>query len=267
MDVDTLLKTSKLPRHEAERLLQSVTGITRAALFDVDLDAGQVSDYQVLAGRRSAGEPLQYVEGSAAFGPIEVAVDPRVLIPRPETEQVWERAMALLGDGPCRVVDLCTGSGCIALATKKRRPDDIVVGTDVSAPALDVAKTNAAALDLSVEFLQGDLFGALSDDLAGRVDLIVTNPPYVSPREWNKLPHDVRDHEPRSALVADENGLAFYRRLANEADGWLSAGGAIVAEIGETQGDAVKSLFVGWSVEIERDLADRDRILVATMSG
>ena len=234
----------------------------------VDLDGYQLSCFDDLAARRVAGEPLQYLEGTAPFGPIELAVDWRALIPRPETEQLWERAMQALAPDHRTVVDLCTGSGCIALATKHQRPDIRVIATDLSEEALSLARNNAEALGLDVAFRHGDLLDALYPELRGRVDLFVTNPPYVSPAEWDALPPDVRNHEPRMALVADEDGLAFFRRLASGAGEWLGERGVLVAEIGETQGDDCDQLFSeqGWRATVAQDLNGRDRFLTAWMA-
>ena len=266
MDTRAILDSTELPRHEVERLIMVVTGAPR---FDVvggvTIDAESVNRLGDLVARRQGGEPLQYLEGTAAFGPIEVAVDPRVLIPRPETEQLWERLMAFLPDDGVIVVDVCTGSGCIALATKHQRHDLSVIGTDISGDALDVARGNARSLGLDVSFREGDLLSALDPSLHGAVGAIVSNPPYVARSEWNRLPIDVRDHEPELALVAGEDGLAVYRRMAVEAGQWLTEDGAVLMEIGEHQGEAVVRLFraEGWATQLDVDLAGRDRFLTA----
>lgn len=268
MNATNLIGRSELPRHEAERLLRTVTGETRAALLGgLELDDRRVSRFEELELRRAGGEPLQYLEGTVSFGLIEVAVDSRVLIPRPETEQLWERAIALLPEGPGVVVDLGTGSGCIALAVKHRCPDLQVIATDISDEALSLARKNAEALALDVKFRRGDLFDALDPELQGRVDLIVTNPPYVTADEWDRLATEIRDFEPRQALVAAEEGLAFYRRMAERSGEWLRPGGVVIAEIGETQGEAVSALFGqrGWEASIDQDLNQRDRFVTARL--
>ena len=224
----------------------------------------QAIRFRRLVSRRLAGEPLQYLEGSAQFGPIELGVDRRVLIPRPETEQLWERAMDLMPPRPCTVVDMGTGSGCLALAIKHDRPDILVVATDISPAALDVARTNAMRLGLDVEFREGDRLGALDSSMRSAVAMIVTNPPYVSEKDWMDLPRDVRDYEPKAALAIGD-GLDMYRYLASEAPGWLVSDGVLVAEIGEQHGEEVKELFdrKGWEAAVTRDWAERDRFLVA----
>ena len=162
-----------------------------------------------------AGEPLQYLEGTAAFGPWDLHVDPRVLIPRPETELLWEIAAALV-EAPKVIVDLCTGSGALAIALAKSFPEARILGTDLSADALDVAKENGDLHETSVEWCIGDLFGALPDDLRGNIDLLVSNPPYVAEHEYEGLPDDVR-REPRMALVRDRR-LAVRSRSVRAGD-------------------------------------------------
>ena len=257
---------SELPRHEELWLLEHVTGKERHALVGaVELSEPEAAALSELRARRLGGEPLQYLIGTAPFGPIDVQVDARVLIPRPETEQLWERAMHLLPAGAGIVVDLCTGSGCLALATKHERPADRVIAADLSADAAAVAAANAQRLDLSVEVVVGDLFEPVDESVRGRVDLIVTNPPYVTTDEWHSLPLDVREHEPRMALEAGADGLSVVRRIAHEAAAWLQSEGKLVMEIGETQGRTVLDLFerTGWAARVERDHADRDRFVTA----
>lgn len=248
-----------LPGYEAERLRRVAAG------GGAELDAGGRARFAELCRRRRAGEPLQYLEGTAAFGPIEVLVDGRVLIPRPETEQLWERVMALAPSGPGTVADVGTGSGCLALAVKHRRPDLRVVAVDIDPGALGLARRNAHRLGLETEFALGDLLAPLDPGLRGEVDVIASNPPYIAESEWAGLPAEVRDYEPRIALAGGEDGLLFHRRLAREARPWLAPGGVLMAEIGETQGADVAALFAaaGWEAEIAPDLTGRDRFLTA----
>lgn len=234
-----------LPPHELRRL--------RA----VARDDRHLAD---LVGRRLAGEPLQYLEGSAAFVSFDLVVDERVLIPRPETEGLWDLACSLVTD-PSVIVDLCTGAGALAIALARRFTQARVVGADLSEDALTVARRNGAALAPGVEWRSGDLFDALDPDLRGTVDLLVANPPYVSAAEWDGLPADVR-REPRMALVAGETGLEVLARIAVEATEWLSPNGRLVCEIGESQGQAVLEMFSGYrSAAVLSDLAERDRYL------
>jgi release factor glutamine methyltransferase len=235
-----------LPDHESRRLW-AVSG-------------GDPDRYRRLAAERIAGAPLQYLEGTAPFGPLDLVVDERVLVPRPETEQLWELAVRL-SDRPAVVVDLCTGSGALALACKTSWPGARVVGTDLSPDAVEVARLNAGRLALDVEFVVGDLFGALAGDLEGRIDLLVANPPYVASSEWATLPADVR-REPRMALVAGAGGMDVIDRIGAGCPRWLSAGGRVVCEIGERQSDPARAAFSGLAeVEVHRDLAGRHRFV------
>jgi release factor glutamine methyltransferase len=255
-----------LPSYELERLKMAATGRSRAQLLaDPALDPAERWRLDGLIVRRLAGEPLQYLEGRVPFGPIEVKVDRRALIPRPETEQLWEAATATLGEvGPgTPLVDLGTGSGVLALALKRRFPTAPVYATDLSAEALDLARENAAAAGLEVTFLQGDLFDPLPRSLRGRVELIVANPPYLSEAEWEQLPDEIRLHEPREALVAGPAGTEVLARIAADACWWLRAGGRVLCEIGEDQGEAALALFGAYESEVRLDLAGRPRFLVA----
>ena len=263
-----LVSESGLAAHEVERLLQLVTGADRSAVVGgIPVDDAGLLRFRELVSRRRAGEPLQYLEGTVQFGPIELEVDGRVLIPRPETEQLWERAMALLPGRACTVVDVGTGSGCLALAIKHERRDVHVVASDVSSDALDLARNNARRLKLDVEFRHGDGLAALDPSMRGAVRVIVTNPPYVAEADWADLPSDVRDHEPRSALVMGD-GLDMYRHLAAGASSWLEAAGVLVTEIGDLQGREVTRIFrsSGWEASVEQDWTGRDRFLVARIS-
>lgn len=207
--------------------------------------------------------------GTAAFRRLELRVGPGVFIPRPETELVAERAMARLPSG-ATLADLCTGSGAIALSVADERPDALVVASELSPEALRWAASNLDSLGLQVALFQGDLFEPLPTDLAGRLDVVVSNPPYVDPDERSILPRDVVDHEPAEALFAPERGTAVIERIADEARTWLRRDGWLVLEIGETQGEGVRKILAerGYvDVAIEQDLAGRDRIAEARWPG
>ena len=200
--------------------------------------------------RRAAGEPLQYVLGSWSFRELDLWIDGRVLIPRPETEQVVERALlaarALLGTGRVlRIADLGTGSGAIALSLVSELPlgRAEIWATDLSDDALAVARANLAGVGrrgAAVRVVQGEWFAALPADARGTFDLIVSNPPYVADDEV--LPPDVARWEPAQALYAGPTGLEAIEHIVREAAQWLAPHGVLVVEIGETQGDAVAAL-------------------------
>jgi release factor glutamine methyltransferase len=255
-----------LPSHELERLRRAVTGFPAARLVVApDLTHEQQAALDGLVQRRVDGEPLQYLEGTVDFGPITIGIDPRALIPRPETERVWEEAVLSLREaGPGTViVDLGTGSGCLALALKHAFPEARVIGVDVSEAALQLASENGARTGLDVEWLHGDLFGPLDDELRGRVDLVVSNPPYVAEGDRASLPSEVRDYEPPEALFAGPDGTEVLRAIAAEAFWWVGIGGWVVCEIGDGQSAAASSIFAGYDHEVRKDLAGRDRIVVA----
>jgi release factor glutamine methyltransferase len=252
-----------LPTHERRRLLSVVTGHPLAEVYDgMELTDRQARRYRQLGLRRMDGEPLQYLEGTVQFGPIAISIDKRALIPRPETERLWERCVELL-DEPEFVLDLCTGSGCLALALKHKFPGAHVVGTDVSPEALGLANQNAKTLGAIVEFREGDLYEALPEDLMGAFDLIVSNPPYVEDDAF--LPMEIREHEPALALRAGDDGLSVLRPLIADARRWLAPGGILALEIGETQGEDVAALcgIAGFDASVEEDLAGRDRYVIA----
>jgi release factor glutamine methyltransferase len=235
----------RLPDHELRRL-EAVAGVN-----------GTIDD---LIKRRLDGEPLQYIEGTAQFGSLELVVDKRVLIPRPETETLFEIASRIVRL-PEVIVDLCTGSGALALALKQHFPTAAVFATDISADAIEVAAENMARTDNSIYLANGDLFDPLPTSLIGEVDLIVANPPYVSESEFASLPDDVK-REPRVALVSGQSGLEIIERIGASASQWLRPGGVVVCEIGEKQGIAAASSFPGIPVVIRRDLNGRDRFVL-----
>ena len=266
-DSRLLTEGSGLPPHEAVRLMEAVTGLPRAQILSgTGVEGSAVDLFDRLKERRSAGTPLQYLEGTAQFGPLELLVDNRVLIPRPETEQLYEKALELVPDGPRTVVDMGTGSGCLAIGIAHRRPQARVIATDISRAALDLARLNAALLQVEVEFRLGDRLDPLPPSLRGEVDLIVTNPPYVLDEEWPELSPEVRDHEPRLALAAGD-GLPMFRDLAAEAPAWLAPGGVLAAEIGDRQGAGIRRIFSArpWRARVLQDLAGRDRFLIARL--
>lgn len=232
------------------------------------LTEAEAARFRAMLSRRLAGEPLQYILGSAEFHGIELEVGPGVLIPRPETERLVDFALEL-GSGAGLVCDLCTGSGAIALALAAKLPRfGGVFGVDSQEEALVYARRNAQRLGLPVTFLRGDLFAPLDPDL--RFDLVTANPPYVSPDAFAGLPAEVRDHEPREALLAEDGGLALIRRIAAESMPRLLPGAWLLCEISSEQGGAVGRMFAdaGYAdVQIRQDYTGRDRVLVARRAG
>ena len=260
--LDLLRSVPDLADHEVRRLLAVASGRHwTELLLGVELTTGEVEAFRALVEKRRSGEPLQYIEGVVPFGPIEVAVDRRVLIPRPETEQLFELACDAV-EAPQVIVDLCTGSGNLALALKHTFRTAAVYATDLSGDAIDVARYNAAEAGLDVTFLDGDLFEPLPEHLRGRVDLIVSNPPYIAESEVPDLPADVRDHEPHMALVAGPAGDEVLRRIAADAPGWLKPGGTIICEISEFHAPEVAGHFADLDGAIEMDLSGKERFVI-----
>lgn len=256
-------------RTEARRIVEEATGRDGSELtahLDAPATTRTVAHFDSMLERRAAGEPLQYVLGRWGFRTLDVRVDRRVLIPRPETEIVVEHALAVVDALAARtVVDLGTGSGVIALSIASERSSVEVWATDASQDAIDVARANLAGIGRAgtrVRIARGDWYGALPGELAGAIDVIVSNPPYVGASE--SLPNEVRDWEPSSALVAGASGLEAIGHVLREAPAWLRRPGAVVLEIGETQGDAVLELASEFDeATVHPDLAGRPRVLVA----
>ena len=214
--------------------------------------------YRTLIRKRSAHIPLQYLTGSQEFMGLSFSVDENVLIPRQDTEILVEEALRALGSG-MRVLDVCTGSGCILLSLLKLCAGLEGTGTDLSEKALQVAGENARRLGVEASFVQGDLF----EPGSGKYDCIVSNPPYIASREGAALMEEVRDHEPRMALDGGEDGLYFYRKIAAQSPKYLNDRGRIFLEIGFDQGEAVAGLLApGFDeVRIVQDLAGLDRVV------
>lgn len=273
-----LRASSDAPALDARRIVERVSGHDAAELrFELDRPVTQreMVFFDRMVERRAAGEPLQYVLGSWGFRSLDLFLDRRVLIPRPETEVVAGVALdeldrAVAGRDPRAepplAVDLGTGSGAIALSIVVERAHAEVWATDASGDALDIARANLAGIGRHarrVQLAEGDWFDALPSSLEGRLDLVVSNPPYVAAHE--ELPAIVRDWEPAAALVPGPTGLEAYERIVPAARRWLAERGAVVLEIGATQGDAVCELgrSVGFTVaEVRPDLTGRDRVVV-----
>ena len=256
------------PRLTAEQLLGHVLSIARVKLYmDLDrpLSKDELATYRALIQRRLTGEPTQYLVGFREFYGRRFAVDARVLIPRPETELLVQAALnALPKDAPCRVLDLCTGSGCIAVSIAAERPQASVWAADLMPTALEVARANATTLgvDARVTFFEGDLFAPVP--AGATFDVIVSNPPYVKSGEIAGLQKDVQK-EPRAALDGGPDGLRLLERVITGALPRLKPGGLLALEIGEDQGNAVSELMTrsGYrDVKVEKDLARHDRLVL-----
>jgi len=263
------------PRLSAELLLSHVLSLQRIELytqFDQPVAQPQLDRLHELVKRAANKEPVAYLTGKAPFYSLELEITPHCLIPRPETELLVARAIQFLRSrkGKQLVCDLCTGCGCIAVAIAKNVPEAQIAATDICDSALSIAAHNVKKHELGgrVRLLCGDLFEPLVPQLdVEKFDLIVCNPPYVSEAEYEKLDTTVKQFEPKQALYAGADGLDVYRRIAETADDFLKADGALMLEVGYKQGQAVKKLLdeTGCFAEIsvERDFQNNERIVVA----
>ena len=288
------------PRLSAELLLSHVLSLKRIELytqFDKRVDQQQLRILHALTKRAGQNEPVAYLIGKTEFYSMELDITPDCLIPRPETELLVERAIEFLRrrvaergvmesaleegqacdgcGGPTQFVcDLCTGSGCIAVAIAANLGEAQIIATDICDSALEVAAANLEKHRLKdrVRLLHGDLFDPLIGQLdTTEFDLIVCNPPYVSGPDFEALDKKVKDYEPKIALFAGTDGLDVYRRIIEAVDTFLRPGAALMLEIGYAQGPAVRELIeqagVFAQIRIEKDIHDKDRIVTATKSG
>lgn len=266
---DLKKRGSTSPRLDVELLLGRVLTMDRVALLidaDRPLSKDELTRYRELHQRRRAGEPVAYLLGSREFYGRSFRVDKRVLVPRPDTEALIDVALERTRrlSLSARVLDLCTGSGCVAVTLGRERPTTRVLGVDISDDALAVAMENGIRLGaVNVGFVRSDLFAAFR---AGRdrFDLITANPPYVSDGEYRSLAVDIRKFEPRIALTAGSDGLSVLRRLVAEAPRFLDAEGVLAVEIGWDQSAAVKELFAAAgfrAIETRKDYGGHERVV------
>jgi release factor glutamine methyltransferase len=261
------------PEHDAAELLAHVLGTTRGALVLVDeVEPGRVAAYDALVTRRAAREPLQHLTGLAYFRHVELRVGPGVFVPRPETELLagWaiEEARRVLGAGRAPVVvDLCTGSGAIARAVVDEVPEARVHAVELDEAAHGWAERNLAGT--GVDLRQGDMATAF-DDLAGTVDVVTCNPPYIPLEAWESVAPEARDHDPHLALFSGADGLDAMRVLTARAALLLRPGGVVGAEHADEQGASAPGVFSAdgrWrEVRDHRDLAGRPRFVTARLA-
>ncbi len=272
-------KGDEHPRLSAEWLLAAVTGLSRVELytnFDRPLASDELSAMHAAIERRAAGEPLQYVTGEMPFRHIVVRCERGVLIPRPETEVLVDAALEGVdaaceaGEGPVRVLEVGTGTGCIALSIASERPGTQVTATDLSERAIALATRNRDALGLDdvVDLALCDLASGVDEDLMGGFSVLVSNPPYIPTAVLREeVPAEVADHEPALALDGGADGLDVFRRLLGLAPAALAPGGMLAVELFEESLEQAASLVReqdGWrSVEVREDLTHRPRVLVA----
>lgn len=254
-------RSSSVDETDAEWIVSIVTGIKRSELGgDSRVKSSHIDKIDELAAERIKGKPLSYVLGNADFYGYEIKVDERVLIPRPETEELVSEVLKVVKNTD-KVLDLCTGSGAIALVINKKSGAS-VTATDISEAALEVAKENFKQFDAAVETRLIDLYG----DLSEKFDIIVSNPPYIKTEEIDTLDKEVKDYEPRIALDGGEDGLDFYRRICEGAKQRLSEHGKLFLEAGYGEAEEIKKMLENdFNVEIIKDISGIDRIIKAEL--
>ncbi|SFP53261.1 release factor glutamine methyltransferase [Butyrivibrio proteoclasticus] len=253
---------------DARLLLEYVCNTSHSTLYahpDKELTEKEEKDYEALIARREGREPVAYILGNQDFMGLNFRVNENVLIPEQDTENLVEEALRFCEDG-MRVLDLCTGSGCIALSILNFSNDTKAVCTDISDKALAIATENSERLGLKerAEFIHTDLFPPKD---GSRYDLVVSNPPYIASDVIETLAPEVKDFEPRLALDGDDDGLSFYRRIVNEVPEYLYSNGYLIMEIGYDQGQAVKELLEQderyHDIEVIKDYSGNDRVVRA----
>jgi len=261
-------KAIETARLDAELLIADALSIQRMQLYlDIDkpLADNELAAIRARVERRGTYEPVAYILGTKGFWSLDLMVDQRVLIPRPETERLVELALKALGDTEApAIADIGCGSGCIALALADERPGAIIHAVDASPDALAVARANGERLEKTIHWHQGDLLGPIE----GPLDMVVSNPPYIPTADIATLMPDVLQHEPSMALDGGVDGLDLIRRLVSEAADRLRSGGFLLFEIGSDQGETAKAVVEAHGafgdVVVHPDYAKLDRVIAAT---
>lgn len=247
---------------DAWYLLQMVCRIERSYYYvhgEEDITQDAQKEYEIAVQKRAEHIPLQYIIGEQEFMGLRFKVNSNVLIPRQDTETLVEQVLKIVKPG-MKVLDLCTGSGCVLISVLKNAPELTGVGSDISKTALLVAKENAKMHEVDADWIRSDLF----DNITETFDVIMANPPYIPTGEILSLMPEVRDFEPENALDGGADGLDFYRKIAGQVKDYLNPGGYVYMEIGYDQGEAVSELMrnAGFTeVEVIKDLAQNDRVV------
>ena len=229
--------------------------------YDEIEDISKLDTLNEYVEKRLGHMPIQYILNKAYFCGLPLYVNENVLIPRFDTEVLVEEVLALSKkDKSKRILDMCTGSGAIAIALKKLGGFDKVDALDISDNALEVAKRNAKELDLDINFLKSDMFSSLTSEI--KYDIIVSNPPYIQSDVVDTLENEVKDFEPRLALDGDVDGMKFYKIIAENYETYLADNGVLALEIGYDEADDIRALFEGKNVVIKKDLANLDRVAI-----
>ncbi|MFQ9114902.1 peptide chain release factor N(5)-glutamine methyltransferase [Eubacterium sp.] len=246
-------------------LAEFVFGITRVKYYanmQMTVDGRSAEKYNELVNQRAGHIPLQHIIGTQEFMGLTFKVNENVLIPRQDTELLVENVVDYFGNDERTVLDMCTGSGCIAVSIDRLSKNSKVTAVDISEKALEVAQENNRLNNANVTFIQSDLF----TNVTGKYDIIVSNPPYIRTDEIPKLMEEVKSHEPVMALDGMEDGLYFYKKICNEASDYLNDNGKIFFEIGYDQGDDVSEILRQnrfCNIEVLKDLSGNDRVVIA----
>lgn len=267
-----ILKSAGIADFEVDAwlILSYVTHFDRADFYMYAQDnvpSAIIDEFNNLIDIRTTRKPLQYMLGTTSFMGYDFYVKEGVLIPRPDTEVLCEQALKVIKDND-RVLDMCTGSGCIIISVAKKAMENgvdglVAIGADVSDEAIELSTRNAAYNETTVEIIKSDLF----ENISGKFNVILSNPPYIVSDEIDGLMPEVRDYEPHLALDGGDDGLDYYRRLSTDAKDYLIDGGHMLFEIGFEQGAAVKDIMIsnGYKeVEVIKDYAGNDRVVKAT---
>lgn len=247
---------------DAWYLLQMVCRIERSYYYvhgEEDITQDAQKEYEIAVQKRAEHIPLQYIIGEQEFMGLRFKVNSNVLIPRQDTETLVEQVLKIVKPG-MKVLDLCTGSGCVLISVLKNAPELTGMGSDISKTALLVAKENAKLHEVDAEWVRSDLF----DNITETFDVVMANPPYIPTGEILSLMPEVRDFEPENALDGGADGLDFYRKIAGQVKDYLNPGGYVYMEIGYDQGEAVSELMrnAGFTeIEVIKDLARNDRVV------
>lgn len=262
----SFLEKNNIETYVAEYLLLEKKQWTKTELllhFKEEMPKEEQHQFKKDLEKISHHIPVQYIIGSCEFYGRRFLVNEQTLIPRPETEELVDLILKENSDSEKKVVDIGTGTGIIAISLKADKPNWQVTGLDISKEALEVAKANSKELNVSVSFLESDVLSGL--DSLEKIDILVSNPPYISYDEWEEMDVSVREFEPKQALFAEDEGLAIYKKIANEAKEHLSETGKIYLEIGYLQGNAVSTIFQksfpNKEISVVKDMNGQDRII------
>lgn len=257
-----ILKNAGIPDadNDAWLLLEHIYGLSRAGYYMEPLKQVDETDYIEKIRIRAQHYPLQYITGHQWFMGVPFKVDESVLIPRQDTELLVERAVSIIGRKGLKVLDMCTGTGCIAICIDKFCSNAVITAADVSSKALEVAEYNRSSNNSNVKFIKSDLF----ENIEGKYDIIVSNPPYIPTGVIKDLMPEVREHEPLTALDGNVDGLEFYRRITSESLQYLESGGILMYEIGCEQAESISEIMQinGLdNIKVYKDLAGLDRVV------